>query len=448
MLLELCGILKSIRYDALPEFTVEKAKITILNYLGISLDASSSPITKAERSVWEEAGGVGECVIIGQSGGASPLAAASVNALMGQIYLLEDCHEHTLSHPGVNAIPVALALGQSRDAGGKKIIEAVVAAYESMGRIGSVLIAPGFPDYGLRPASALAPFGGVAAAAMVMGLDAGTMRDAFSIVGNTSSGVMEFVNSGAEDICIQNCFAAKNSIMAAMLAENGVAGSPAILDGMFGLGAALNRRELDWRPAVAPHSGHYMIDDSFVKRHPGCGHVLATAQAAESLISRYKIELDDIDKVIVGVSQRAMDFPGTDNPGPFNGAISAMMSHQFMVASALVRGEVSVGTINDFGDPSIADVARKVSVEFDKQIDDAFPGKTGARLSVLLKNGEKFVDFQEDLIPMSKEDVVSRFMQSAERRLPAGRAGAIADIMLNLESLRSVNDLMPLLSCE
>ena len=92
MLPELSEILKSIEYDTLPALPIDKAKTTILNFLGISLDASDSPITKAERAIWEKLGSAGGCVIVGQAGRASPIAAASVNALMGQLFLLEDCH--------------------------------------------------------------------------------------------------------------------------------------------------------------------------------------------------------------------------------------------------------------------------------------------------------------------------------------------------------------------
>ena len=445
MLSELCRILDSIEYDALPELTVEKAKVTLLNFLGTGLAAADTPITKAERSVWEAAGSNGACVVLGQGGGVSPLAAASVNALMGQVFLLEDCHEHTLSHPGVVAIPVALALGQYRNASGKQIIEAVVAGYECMGRIGAVLIAPGFPNFGMRPASVLAPFGGAAAAAKILGLDSDGMCAALSIAGNTSSGVMEFVNSGAEDICLQNYFAAKNAVMAAMLAENGVTGSQSILEGQFGLGRAMNRVELDWSPAIRETPGHYMIDESFIKRYPGCGHVLPTAQAAASLVAKHKVSPGDIERATVGVSRRAKDFPGTDNPGPFHGTISAMMSHQFMVAATLVCGKASVAEIKKFDDPGIAAVAKRIYVEFDEQIDNAFPHKTGARLEIQMKNGDTLRDFQEDIIPMSHEEVAARFKLNAMRYMPESQADEIVNIAHNLDSLDSVNDLMRLL---
>ena len=358
MLLQLSKRLEAIRYDQLPEETVKKAKITILNFFGGSLAGADASLTMAEKAVWKSQGCSGDCVILGSKGKTSALAAASVNALMGQIFLLEDCHENTISHPGVVVIPIALALGQSLKADGKQLIEAVVAGYESIGRIGGVLIAPGFPNNGLRPASTMAPFGGAAAAAKLMGLPAEGICDALSIAGNTASGVMEFVNSGTPDICLQNCFAAKSSLMAAMLADDGIKASPTILDGRFGLGRAFNGRMLDWSPALADRPG-YMIDESFIKRYPGCGHVLATAQSAAALVKRYEIDPSNIEKVTVGVSKGAKEFPGVDHAGPFSGTISAMMSHQFMVASTFIHGEVSVNTVKMYDHPLVADIGAK-----------------------------------------------------------------------------------------
>jgi len=444
MLVELGEILESIKYDKLPELTVQKAKITILNFLGTGLAAAESPVTKAEVSAWKRLGCAGVCAVLGHGGTVSPLAAASINALMGQVYLLEDCQEHTLSHPGVIAIPVALALGQDTNASGKKIVEAVVAGYESMGRIGAVLIAPGFPNFGLRPASTLAPFGGAAAAAKVLGLDARGVCAALSIAGNTAAGVMEFVNSGAEDICLQNCFAAGNSVMAAMLASDGVTGSPTVLEGRFGLGRAMNRKDLDWTRASDMSAG-YMIDDSFIKRFPGCGHVLATAQAATELYSRHRLNPEDIERVDVGVSKGATEFPGVDNQGPFTGTISAMMSHQFMVASVLVHGEVSARTVDMYDNFAVADLAKKIFVELDDEVDRAFPHKTGAKLRVRLRNGEELFDFQEEIRPLDPEEVIARFRLCAETHFSGGHIEDIIDMTMSIEALDSVNELMIML---
>ncbi len=448
LLLELGRRLEFIRYSRLPQKTVDKAKIAVLNFFGGCLAGARDSLVLAEKALWKSQNCGGDCVILGSRERMSPLAAASVNALMGQIFLLEDCHENTISHPGVVVIPIALALGQSLKTDGRRVIEAIVAGYEGLGRIGSVLIAPGFPDYGLRPASTMAPFGGAAAAAKMMNLPAEGFAGALSIAGNTASGVMEFVNAGTPDICIQNCFAAQNSMKAAMLAANGIEASPAILDGRFGLGRALNRRDLDWSRALEERPD-FMIDESFIKRFPGCGHVLATAQASSSLVGRYKINPDAVEKVTVWVPRHRKEFPGVDNPGPYSGTISAMMSHQFMAASALVFGEISVSTVKKYHHPEITRMAQRVFIEIDEASPDGEGGhEAGSRLELRLNNGETFTDFQEDQLPMNAEEVIVRFKKHAESFMKENQADEVVDKTLNLDSLESVGSLMNLLEAE
>jgi len=233
--------------------------------------------------------------------------------------------------------------------------------------------------------------------------------------------------------------------MATMLAAKGVAGSMSILDGQFGLGKAMNRSDLDWSAIVADTPGHYQIDESFIKRFPGCGHVLATAQAATALVAKKKIAPENIESVSLGVSQRAKDFPGVDNVGPFSGTISAMMSHQFMVASVFVHGEVSARTVDMYDHPGVADVAKRISVELDEEVDRAFPQKTGAKLKMRLKSGEELSEFVEDISPLKRDEVIARFRGSADQYFPGSRIDEIIDKTMNIELLGSVNELMVLL---
>ncbi|MDR2089057.1 MAG: MmgE/PrpD family protein [Clostridiales Family XIII bacterium] len=396
-----------IKFDELPQTTVEKTRLAILNFLGGSLPGADAELTLSEKRIWEEQGCAGTCTLIGHRGGMSPFAAAAVNAAMGQVFLQEDCHEKTLSHPGVAVIPVVLAMGQARKASGRAVMEAVVSGYEAQGRIGKCLIKPSFPKNGLRPASFLAPFGAAAGASRMLGLNAEGMMRALSIAANTASGVMEFVNAGTPDICIQNCFAAKNGMAAALMAANGLAGAPTIFEGRFGLGYALLNEAGDWAALTA--DGGYEMDETLIKIHPGCGHVLPTAQAAETLMRRHKLNLRDVEKVTVGVSKGGGTFPGVDNRGPYLGSISAMMSHQFMVSAALIRGEVGIPAVKDFADPEINAFARKVFVVFDEEVErESQNHRVGARVTAVLKNGERISEYQKDTSWQTPEGVVAR----------------------------------------
>ncbi|MDR1574321.1 MAG: MmgE/PrpD family protein [Clostridiales Family XIII bacterium] len=442
-LFKLSGRLADIKFDGLPPATVLKAKLAILNFLGGSLSGADSELALSEKRIWKAQGCDGACVVIGHRGRMSPLAAAAVNAAMGQVFLQEDCHEKTLSHPGVAVIPVVLAMGQAKKASGKEILEAAVSGYEAQGRIGKFLIRPGFPKNGLRPASFLAPFGAAAGAARVLGLDADGMQRALSIAANTVAGVMEFVNAGTPDICIQNCFAAKNGMVAAYMAANGLTGAPTIFEGRFGLGYAL-LNEACAPDALVSDEG-YEIDDTFIKIHPGCGHVLPTAQAAETLAQRQRIDPSDVEKVTVGVSKGGGSFPGVDNQGPYSGTISAMMSHQFMVSAALVRGEVSIPVVKNFADPAINAFARKVFVVFDEEVErETQNHRVGARVTVTLKDGMRISEYQKDTPAQTREGVAARVKAYGRAYFSDARTEKILETADRLPELNDVNALMDL----
>jgi 2-methylcitrate dehydratase PrpD len=430
-----------LKYADIPAATVEKTRVAILNFLSGSLPGADSDLAYAEAAIWKEQNCSGNSVVIAHEGTTSALAAAAINAAMGQVFLQEDCHEHTISHPGVIVIPVALALGQSHHVSGEKLIEAVVCGYEVQGRIGKGLIRDGFPKNGLRPASILAPFGAAAAASKILGLDGEQTMNAISIAANAAGGMMEFSVTGTPEISIQNSNGAKNGMMAVLLASQGIKGAPTALDGRFGLGLALNNVACDW--SALDESDTFEIDDTFVKIYPGCGHVLPTAQGIIDIVSSNQFDASDVKKVVVGASVNGGTFPGVDNPGPFHGTISAMMSHQYMVASAIIKGEVSIATIKQYDDEAINAFAPKVEITVDDEIETK--NIIGARVTVYLKDGRKFVSFQDDTIPQTLYGIEERTRIFAKPFFDDARVDEILAKSKLIPQLSDINELMVLL---
>ncbi len=433
MLEKLAVRLEQLSYDTLPKETIEKAKTAILNYVGGSLPGTREPSVLAEKRLWQSLGAAGPCTILGHRGNTSLLAAAAVNAMMGQIFLQEDCHERSISHPGVVVIPTALALAQSMRLSGKELITGVICGYEGLGKIGRCLIRPGFPNNGLRPAAWVAPFGSACTAAKLLGMDKDGIRDAISIAANTCSGVMECSISGSDDMCIQNSYSVKNGIMAAIEAKHGLHGARTILEGRFGLGRALNSTDCDW--GILAENEGFEIDDTFIKIYPGCGHVLPTAQAAVALVRKYRLRSEDVERVVVGTRAIGKSFPGCDNQGPFAGRISAMMSHQFMVAAALCTGDVSIASVKNFADPGILDFAGRVEVVVDPEVDKL--SKNAGRVTFFLRSGNVLSNFQDNTIPQSSRGVDLRMRANGAELYSEMR---ISQILSTAHTLEKLND--------
>ena len=301
MIYKLAELLTSIRYESLPLKTIHKTKVAIQNYIGGSLPGRNEKLTLAEKNMWDNFGKEGKCSVLGMSGSYSVIAAAAINSAMGEIYLSEDMHNPTSSHPGMLVIPVALAYGESVDASGKQLIEAIVAGYEAMGRIGTALLGPDFANNGLRPASTIAPFGGAVAAMKILGAPTDQIAKAMTIAGNTAAGVMEFVNAGTADICMQNCFAAKSSVMAAELAQRDILAAPTILDGRFGLGWGLTNSPCDWNKVFeARQNGGYVIADS-TKETPDAIIIATGSEVSLALDAKAQLAKENVDVRVVSM---------------------------------------------------------------------------------------------------------------------------------------------------
>ena len=440
MIYKLAELLDSIRYEDLPQATIHKTKVAIQNYVGGSLPGKGEALTLAEKDMWDSFGSTGPCSVLGMSGSYSVIAAAAINAAMGEIYLSEDMHNPTSSHPGMLVIPVAMAYGESVGASGKRVIEAIVAGYEAMGRIGAALLCPDFANNGLRPASTIAPFGGAVAAMKVLGASADQIAKAMTIAGNTAAGVMEFVNAGTADICMQNCFAAKSSVMAAELARRDILASPTILEGRFGLGWGLTDGVCDWDKMFAPRpGGGHVIDETVVKAFPGGGYVQCSALAITHFLENQPIDPENVENIEIGVTHASKVWPGVDNQGPFNGTISAMMSHQYMVAAAILKGRIDVDAVRDFADPVTAELTKKIRVVEDAEIDRAYPAKSGCRIRVFLKNGQVLEHFEDHVEYLDDNGVKERLASNAAGIYPESQIQQIIQLIENFDELGSVN---------
>ena len=90
------------------------------------------------------------------------------------------------AHPS-DALPAALAVGEREHASGREVIAALVAAYETIGRIVDAT-AEGITTMGFHHGSVM-PFAGAVIAGRLLGLDAGQMTNAMGIGASAAIGL-------------------------------------------------------------------------------------------------------------------------------------------------------------------------------------------------------------------------------------------------------------------
>ncbi len=199
---------------------------------------------------------------VGRAALTTPLHAAFLSALAAG----EDAD---LATPVVCA---ALALGESVDAPGAMVLDAIVAGTEIAVRVERAL-GPDHVERGWDTRGTCGRLGAAIAAARVLGLQRDAMRDAFGIAATAAAGLYEA--HGTMTAAYIVAAAAADGIEAALLARAEFTGAPLALEGRRGL-AALMSATFDAAALV----GGLGEDFAYQTVTPGGGDVAAPAAVA------------------------------------------------------------------------------------------------------------------------------------------------------------------------
>jgi len=101
-------------------------------------------------------------------------------------------------------------------------------------------------------------------------------------------------------------------------------------------------------------------------------------------------------------------------------------------------------------DPRVMDLARRVQIMVDPDIDRVYPGLYANRVEVILKDGRRFetrIDHAKGSLaqPLSFSDVSDKFRGMTARAVSNDTADRIIDTIQSLETLKSIRELTALL---
>ena len=105
---------------------------------------------------------------------------------------MDDVTTTSSLHPGVAALPAALALAEEADALPRDVLTAVVAGYEVIMRVGDAINGSEAYKVGFHPTAVAGDCGAAAIAASLLRLDADQAAHALGIAGSIAAGSMEY----------------------------------------------------------------------------------------------------------------------------------------------------------------------------------------------------------------------------------------------------------------
>jgi len=250
--------------------------------------------------------------ILLQWGADHPIQASSRSFVAGALtHILEtdDLHRASVTHPGCVTVPVAMALGAKRQVSGVELLHSVLHGYEAMCRVGNAV---GPTHYRVwHNTATCGPFGSAMVAASLLQLTDVQTQHALGNAGTQSSGLWEFLDTGAMSKHLHAGRAAESGLLAAELAALGFTGPPAILEGKKGFFAGACPDAIPARVLADPASEWQLVGTS-IKPWPSCRHTHPAIDAALEVHARLAGRA--IRDVQALVYQAAIDVCDRPNP--------------------------------------------------------------------------------------------------------------------------------------
>jgi 2-methylcitrate dehydratase PrpD len=448
----LAAFCAGLTFDRLPAEVVQKAKTCILDYVAnvygsLELDAVSKVVSYV-RSL----GGPEIATALGCGFRTGIHQAAFVNGVTAEAIEAQDGLRFGGNHSGTAVIPAALAVAEERGLGGKEVIEAVVAGYETANRI-SAAVHPSHTLSGFLPTGTCGTFGAACAAARLMGLDEEGMLNALGNAGYVVPLSMgEQLMGGFTVKIIQGGQAASSGLTASGLARAGITGAPHVLEGSD-LNGGFTQITIDGEPAldrITDRLGeHYTLMDVYFKPYTACRHTHGAAQAVLDLVRQNHFDPEEVEALDVhtyGIALLAVGKPVSEKAS----FVTAQFSIPYVVSATLLDRELGPRQLTEarVADPVLLAFSEKVKVHCDDELNQVYPEKTSSRVEITFKGGRKLVK-QIDIPkgdprdPMTLDDLKEKVRHFAGER-DKERLETVINGIADLENMGDISELTEL----
>jgi 2-methylcitrate dehydratase PrpD len=350
------------QWSDIPAPVQHEAKRSILNVFGTSLGAANHPDLESLMRLLAAVAGPPQATVLGRVERLDILHAAFVNAVSANLLDFDDTHLDTVIHPSAPVAPPLFALAEQRGLSGSQLVHAFVLGVEIECRLGNA-VSPSHYARGWHITATCGVFGAAAASAKLIGLDAASTTHAIGIAASQSAGIVENLATGAKNVGIGS--AARNGLLAALVAELGYKAAPRAIEGAQGWARAIGD-ELKFDALVAGLGESWEITRNAYKPYP-CGIVLhAVIDACFELRRTYALSAADV--AAVTVAGHPLLLARADRPvaNERDGKISIHHS----VAAVFLFGAAGVREYSDavVMDPAVVAFRERVHAEIDPAI--------------------------------------------------------------------------------
>lgn len=430
--------------DAAPPAAARaRAAIAVLDTVGVTLAGTSEPAARIVRHVVADEGG-DACGVFGTRVRASIGGAALANGTAAHALDYDDMCFVSLAHPSAPLVPAALAAAEAEGLPGRAVLDAYVVGFEIEARLGR-LMNPRHYQRGWHCTATLGTIGAAAAVSRLLGLDARTAGHALAIAASEASGVKE--NFGTMVKPLHAGLAARNGVLAALLARRGMTASELALAGPQGLLHAMDSEGDALADAIADLGARWEILDTgvTVKLYPSCAGTHPSLDAILDLRRREGFTAEDVERVDIDVDSIVPTILIYERPAT---GLEGKFSLPFCAAAAVVFGRVGIDTFDTahLANPQVTAVMARVAMRVDPALDRGAPPLTHARVHITLRDGRVLSQEARGARgypdrPASDAELDAKFLACARVALSESAAGRALSLLRTIDELENVRTL-------
>jgi 2-methylcitrate dehydratase PrpD len=323
----------------IPGPVVEKAKHHIVDTFAAMISGAKLDVGVRALAAASAFEGRAEASVVGHREGLPAYAAAMINAMLAHADETDDSHEMAKFHPGCSIVPTAWAIAQRDGGSGLDIIRGVVAGYDVGARILEAIGPMVMHHSGHSTHACGSLFGAGAAASVLMSFDEVHARRLMSYLVHELSGLVCWLEDRdhVQKAYVFGAMAAKNAVMAAMLARCGWTG---LDEGMVGANRLFEvYGRSNGRGIEAPFALGEEILRSNIKKWCVGSPIQAALDSLEALCVEGPVDVHAIERVTIELP--SFEAPVVDNRDMPN------INLQHLAAVFLIEGELSFEAAHD-----------------------------------------------------------------------------------------------------
>ncbi|MFC1593270.1 MmgE/PrpD family protein, partial [Candidatus Omnitrophota bacterium] len=374
-----------INYEDIPPEDRLATKKNIIDTLASILIGAQDPVSRSVIDIVIDQGGKKESTIIGNGHRVPAVSAVLANGVMGRAFDFDECHEKTTAHCSVSTVPTALAMAERQQKlGGKDIITAVTLGNDLIPRLAlaaSTGLGAGNKVFAIS--MIYGTFGAAATAGKMLGLNTDQMVNTLGIALTRTGGTMQYYpDDGSYHINFG--MLAQVGVMAALMAQRGIMFARNVFQGEDGLYNCFKGGDYKPEELTADLGKRFESTNISLKPFPSCKHTHTSISAVLEAMAKFELDPDNIEEVVIGGNQGVLAMSRDPENIRFdpNNRMEARAGLEKLAAIAIVKGSITLDDMlgETFKDEAlfsrISQVARRVRVELDPEIDAAYNSRS------------------------------------------------------------------------